>query len=168
MKKGRSEKTKNLVLCGLLTAAAFVLGYVESLLPFSIGIPGVKIGLANIVSLFALYRLRPGSAFCILLARIFLSAVTFGNMNALLYSLAGGVLSFCVMWLLKRCGKFGIAGVGVAGGVMHNVGQVLVAMALLGDALYGYFPVLLASGAVSGAVVGLAAVGLIKRVKLLT
>lgn len=165
MRKGRSETTKDLVLCGLLTAAAFVLGYVESLLPFSVGIPGVKIGLANIVTLYALYRLGTGKALGILLARILLSAITFGSMSALLYSLAGGLLSVFVMWLLKRCEKFGVMGVGIAGGVAHNVGQVTVASFMLGSALYGYLPVLLIAGSIAGAVVGVAAAGLIKRLK---
>lgn len=165
MIKGRSETTKNLVLCGLLTAAAFVLGYVESLLPFSVGIPGVKIGLANIVTLYALYRLGGGRAFAVTVARVLLSALTFGSMSALLYSMAGGLLSLGVMWLLKKSGKFGVAGVGIAGGVMHNVGQLLVASLMLGSALYGYLPVLLVAGSLSGAVVGVAAAGLVKRLK---
>lgn len=165
MKKGSSETTKKLVLCGMFTATAFVLGYVESLLPFSIGVPGVKLGLANIVSLFALYRIGTGSAFAILLARIILSAATFGNMNAFLYSLVGGLLSFAVMWLLKRSGKFSVMGVGIAGGVTHNTGQLLMASWMLGSALTAYLPVLMVAGAVAGVVVGGAAVMLVKRGK---
>lgn len=165
MRKGRGDTTKDLVLCGLLTAAAFVLGYVESLLPFSFGIPGIKIGLANIVTVFSLYRLGTGKTTGILLARVLLSAITFGSMSALLYSLAGGVLSVAVMWVLKKSEKFGIMGVGIAGGVAHNVGQVVVASFMLGSALYGYLPVLLVSGSIAGAVVGVAAAELIKRLK---
>ncbi len=163
--QGRSEKTKVLVMCGLLTAAAFVLGYVESLLPFNFGIPGVKIGLANIVTLYALYCLGTGHAAAVLIARIFLSAVTFGNMSALLYSLAGGFLAFGVMWLLKKSKKFGVVGVGIAGGVAHNAGQILMASMMLGSALHGYLPVLLISGSVAGTVIGIAAAELIKRMK---
>lgn len=165
MKKGRSETTKDLVLCGLLTAVAFVLGYVESLLPFSVGIPGVKIGLANIVTLYALYRLGMRRALGILLARILLSVITFGSMSALLYSLGGGLLSILVMQLFKKCDKFSVIGVGIAGGVVHNVGQVTVASLMLGNALYGYLPVLLVSGSIAGAVVGVASAGLVKRLK---
>lgn len=165
MKKGSGETTKKLVLCGMLTATAFVLGYVESLLPFSIGVPGVKLGLANMVSLFALYRIGTGSAFAILLARIVLNAATFGNMNAFLYSLAGGLLSFAVMWLLKRSGKFGVTGVGITGGVAHNAGQLLMASWMLGSALTAYLPVLMVAGAVAGIIVGSAATVLVSRGK---
>lgn len=166
MRKGSSDTTKKLVLCGMLTATAFVLGYVESLLPFSIGVPGVKIGLANIVSLYALYGLGAGSALGVLLARIFLSALTFGNMNALLYSLAGGILSFGVMWLLKKSEKFSVVGVGIAGGMMHNAGQFLMASLMLGSALTAYLPILVVAGTVAGAVVGAVAAILVKRMKM--
>lgn len=161
----RSEKTRRTVLCGILTAAAFVLGYVESLLPFSVGMAGIKLGLANIVSLYALYTLGAGTAFGVLLARIFLSAVTFGNMSALLYSLVGGILSFGVMWLLKKTGKFSAVGVGIAGGVSHNVGQVLVASVMLGRALWAYLPILLLSGSIAGCAVGVAAAAAVKHLK---
>jgi len=154
MRLSRNEKTKQLVLCGVLTAAAFVLSYLESLLPFSVGAAGVKLGLANIVSLCALYTLGAGTAFGVLLARIVLTSFTFGNMSALLYSLAGGVLSFGVMWLCKKSKKFGIMGVGIAGGVTHNLGQLTMASFLLGKAITAYLPVLMLSGAVAGTVVG--------------
>lgn len=165
MRLYRSERTKRVVLCGVLTAAAFVLSYVESLIPFSIGTAGVKLGLANIVSLCALYTLGAGTAFGVLIARIVLSAFTFQNLNALLYSLAGGMLSFGVMWLCKRSKKFGITGVGIAGGVMHNLGQLFVASLMLGSALTAYLPVLMVSGAVAGTVVGAASAAAVKRLK---
>lgn len=165
MRLYRSEKTKRLVLCGMLTAAAFVLSYLESLLPFSIGIPGAKLGLANIVSLCALYTLGAGTAFGVLIARIVLSAFTFGNLSALFYSLAGGVLSFGVMWLCRKSGKFGVTGVGIAGGVTHNIGQLLAASVILGRALNAYLPVLLAAGAAAGTVIGAAAAAAVKCLK---
>lgn len=165
MQLSHSEKTKRVVLCGVLTAAAFVLSYVESLLPFSIGVAGVKLGLANIVSLCALYTLGTGTAFGVLLARIVLTSFTFGNMSALLYSLAGGVLSFLVMWLCKKSKKLGIMGVGVAGGVTHNLGQLTVASLMLGQAITAYLPVLMLSGAVAGAVVGMVAALTVKHLK---
>lgn len=165
MRLYRNERTRRVVLCGVLTAAAFVLSYVESLIPFSVGAAGVKLGLANIVSLCALYTLGAGTAFGVLIARIVLSAFTFQNLNAMLYSLAGGILSFSVMWLCKHSKKFGVAGVGIAGGVTHNLGQLFVASLMLGSALTAYLPLLLVSGAVAGAVVGAASAAAVKRLK---
>lgn len=165
MRLYRSERTRRVVLCGVLTAAAMVLAYVESLIPLSVGVPGVKPGLANIVSLCALYTLGAGTAFGVLIARIVLSTLTFRSMSALLYSLAGGILSFGVMWLCKRSKKFGIAGVGIAGGVTHNLGQLLVASLLLGRALTAWLPVLLLAGATAGTVVGTAAAAAVKHLK---
>lgn len=165
MRLYRSERTKRVVLCGVLTAAAFVLSYVESLIPFSVGTAGVRLGLANIVSLCALYILGAGTAFGVLIARIVLSAFTFQNLSAMLYSLAGGILSFGVMWLCKRSKKFGIMGAGIAGGVTHNLGQLLVASLMLGSALTAYLPVLMVSGAVAGAAVGAASAASVKRLR---
>lgn len=165
MRLSRSERTRRIVLCGVLTAVAFVLSYVESLIPFSVGVAGVKIGLANIVSLCALYTLGTGTAFGVLLARVVLTSFTFGNMSALLYSLAGGVLSFCIMWLCKKSKMFGITGVGIAGGVSHNLGQLIVASVMLGKAITAYLPVLLVSGAVAGTVVGMIAGLAVRRLE---
>lgn len=165
MRLYRSERTRRVVLCGVLTAVALVLAYVESLIPFSVGVAGVKPGLANIVSLCALYTLGTGTAFGVLIARIVLSTLTFRSMSALLYSLTGGILSFVVMWLCKRSKKFGIAGVGIAGGVTHNLGQLLVASLLLGRALTAWLPVLLLAGALAGTVVGTAAAVAVKHLK---
>ncbi|MCH5272881.1 MAG: Gx transporter family protein [Lachnospiraceae bacterium] len=165
MRLYHSEKTRRLVLCGMLTAAAFVLSYLESLIPFSVGTAGVKLGLANIVSLCALYTLGAGTAFGVLIARIVLSAFTFGSLSALLYSLVGGILSFGVMWLCKLSKKFGVMGVGIAGGVTHNIGQLFVASFMLGKALTAYLPVLLFAGAVAGTVIGAAAAAAVKCLK---
>lgn len=136
---------------GLFTALAMIFGYVEAILPISIGIPGVKLGLANLVVVFALYRLRPLEAFWINVVRIILVSFMFGNLSMMIYSLAGGVLSFAVMALLKKSRKFSIYGVSVAGGVFHNVGQLIVAMLVLETASLVYYgPVLLISGLVTG------------------
>jgi len=165
MRLYRSEKTRRVVLCGVLTAAALVLAYVESLIPFSTGAAGIKPGLANIVSLCALYTLGAGTAFGVLIARIVLSTLTFRSMSALLYSLTGGILSFGVMCLCKRSKKLGIMGVGIAGGVTHNLGQLFVASLLLGSVLIAYLPVLLLAGAAAGTVVGAAAAAAVKHLK---
>ena len=152
-------------MMGLFTALAMIFGYVEAILPISVGIPGVKLGLANIVVLFALYYLKPSEAFLINIVRIILVSFMFGNLSVMLYSLAGGVLSFCAMLLFKKSGKFSVYGVSVAGGVFHNVGQLLVAMLVLETmSLVYYGPVLLISGVVTGLVIGIVSSEVIKRI----
>lgn len=157
--------TKKLAMMGLFTALAMIFGYVEAILPISVGIPGVKLGLANIVVLFALYYLKPSETFLINIVRIILVSFMFGNLSVMLYSLAGGVLSFGAMLLFKKSGKFSVYGVSVAGGVFHNVGQLLVAMLVLETmSLVYYGPVLLISGVVTGLVIGIVSSEVIKRI----
>lgn len=157
--------TKKLAMMGLFTALAMIFGYVEAILPISIGIPGVKLGLANIVVVFALYRLKPLEAFWINVARIVLVSFMFGNLSMMLYSLAGGILSFVAMTLFKKSGKFSIYGISVAGGVFHNVGQLVVAMIALETASMVYYgPVLLISGLVTGLLIGITAKEVLKRI----
>lgn len=158
-------KTKKLALYGILTAVALILSYVESLIPFSFSVPGVKLGLPNLAVLFALYKLNAKGACAISLVRVLLVSILFGNLFSLAYSLTGAALSLCVMILLKKTGKFGVTGVSVAGGVAHNAGQILAAVVLLENArIAGYLPVLCVSGTVAGVVIGLVAALLIKRV----
>ena len=157
-------KIKKLALSSILLAVALILSYVESLVPLSFAVPGVKMGLPNLVILFALYRLGAKQAWAISLVRVVLVSILFGNLFSMVYSLAGAVLSLLVMLLLKRCGKFGTAGVSVAGGVAHNAGQILTAMVLLETAEIGYYlPVLCISGTVAGICIGLVAALLIRR-----
>lgn len=144
-------------LYGLLVALAFILSYLESLLPLSVGIPGIKLGLANLVVLLALYRLRPRDALVISAVRILLAGLTFGSPTTMLYSLCGGLLSFAVMALCRRCGCFSVVGVSMAGGVSHNMGQIAAAAVLLGTGeIVWYLPVLLVAGLVTGCLLGVA------------
>ncbi len=163
-------KAKRLALCGLLTALALVLSYLESLVPLgslSFFVPGVKLGLPNLAILFALYRLGFKEAAVISLVRVLLVSLLFGNVFSLAYSAAGAALALAVMGLLRRSGKFGTAGVSVAGAVAHNVGQILVAMAVLETgAIAAYLPVLLLTGTAAGVAIGLVSAVLIGRVKL--
>ena len=157
-------KTKKLTLLALITAAAMILSYIESLLP-SVAVPGVKMGLANIAVIFALYRLGWKEALGISLVRVAMVSTLFGSLGALLYSLSGAVLSLLVMALLKRADRFSSTGVSVAGGVAHNAGQVLMAMLLLGNAkLAYYYPILVISGVAGGILTGLTAGMLIRRI----
>ena len=157
--------TRELTLCAVLTAMALALSYLESFFPLSLAIPipGIKLGLANIVTVFALYALGPGQALLILLARCTLGAVFAGNLNALLFSLFGGLLAMGVMILLSRCPALSIYGVSIAGAAAHNCGQTAAAMLTLGNTapLY-YLPLLLAVSLLTGAVTGFAA-GLLFR-----
>ena len=150
------NKTKRLALYGMCIALAMILSYVESLFPIYGAVPGMKLGLTNLVVVFALYYMNGKSAFLINVVRILLVAATFGNTVSLWYSLAGGMLSFVVMLLLKHIKGFHITTVSVAGSVSHNAGQLLVAMWLLGTRqLAWYFGVLCISGVVSGMVIGI-------------
>ena len=157
-------KASKVAQYGLITALALVLSYLESLVP-SLGVPGVKLGLPNIAIVFALYRLGWRDACIISLVRVFLVFLLFGNGAGLAYSLAGAALSLSLMGLLKKTGRFSSVGVSVAGGVAHNAGQLLVAMALLETSrLAWYLPVLWVSGTIAGVLVGIVSGGLVERV----
>lgn len=156
--------TKKIVQIGMLVAVAFVLSYVEALIPISLGVPGVKLGLPNLVIVLCLYECSPSQTVGISLTRVLLTGLTFGNLSMMLYSLAGSVLSLAVMLLLKKIGKFSVYGVSIAGGVSHNIGQILVAMTVLQTGLLAYYlPFLLVAGCVAGAAIGVAGGMLVKR-----
>ena len=148
----------------MLIAVAFVLSWLEAKLPPLAMVPGVKLGLTNLVVLVAIYRLSTMDALVINGIRILLVAFTFGNMFSLLYSFAGGMLSTIVMLLLKRSGRFRLPVVSVAGGIVHNIGQILVAMVVLESTGVAYYlGVLWFSGMIAGAVVGMIGAGVVKR-----
>lgn len=159
-------KSKEIVRFGMMVALAMVLSYAEAQIPAFFAVPGMKLGLTNIVVLVALYLLGDSSAMVINVLRIILVSVLFGSGVSFAYSLAGGLLSGGVMILLKRTGKFSMTTVSIAGGIAHNVGQVLVAMALLQTrALAWYLLILWFSGLASGAVIGVVGAVLCKRMK---
>ena len=158
--------SKRVARYALLIALAMALSWLESLVPLSMAAPGMKLGLTNIVVVFALYRMSLRDAAALSLVRVLLVSMTFGNAYSFAYSLAGAVLSLTVMAVLKRTGKFSILGVSIAGGVGHNLGQIAVAMAVLGSArLAWYLPALLVSGTLAGAAVGAAGGLVAARVK---
>ncbi len=154
---------KKIALYGLLIALAFIFSYIEMLIPLPLP-AGVKLGAANIVVLTALYLLGAKDAFAISMVRIVLSGFAFG-IGTVPYSLAGGLFSLGLMILLKKSGKFGMAGVSVAGGVAHNVGQTLVAMVLLGSKTAYYFPMLFFSGIIAGILIGLISSVVLKKLQ---
>ncbi|MBE5903096.1 MAG: Gx transporter family protein [Pseudobutyrivibrio sp.] len=159
-------KTKDIAILGLLIALAFVLSYVEYLLPINIGIPGAKIGLANIVTMVAIYKIGYKRAFALSLIRVLLVALTFSNMAMAMYSAAGAVLSFIAMLIGKSTKKLSITGVSVLGGVFHNIGQIMVAMVLMETReLVFYLPILIVIGTVSGVIIGILSGMICSRIK---
>lgn len=146
---------KHIAYLGLLLTLALILSYVESLIPIFVSIPGVKLGLANLVVLICLYAYPTKYAFLLSGMRVILAGLLFGSMFSILYSLAGAFLSLVVMLLAKKLFKLGILGVSILGGVFHNVGQLLVAIAVVSNYRIGYlFPYLLLSGILTGAIIG--------------
>ena len=147
--------SKKVARMGVFIALAMIFSYIEVLIPFNFGIPGVKLGIANIVTVTSLYIFSTGEAFGISVIRIVLMGILFGNGMSLLYSLAGGLLSFLAMWIGKKINWFSVMGVSVAGGVFHNVGQILAVMFVMKNTMFvAYLPVLLVAGLVTGYLIG--------------
>ena len=155
-------KTKKVTVMAMCIALAMILSYLESLIP-SPGIPGVKLGLANLAVIFALYKLGWKEAVGVSLLRVLLVSLLFGHVASLMYSAAGAVLSLLGMILLRRFDKLSCVFVSVSGGVLHNVGQILMAWVLMGSNVVFYLPVLILSGTVAGVVIGVVAALLVKR-----
>ena len=163
------HSSKKVALLGLCIAVAMILAYVEVLLPplFS-AIPGIKLGLPNIVIIFVLYNFGFVSAATVSFIRVAAVSLLFGNPMTFAYSIAGAILSLLIMAMLKKSNILSTVGVSVAGGVFHNVGQILMAIVLLGTAELSYYLIVLAiTGTISGIFVGLCGVFAIRRVKLL-
>ena len=157
---------KTVARFGMLTAVALVLGWVERFIPITAAIPGIKLGLANTVLLYALYLLDAKSAWLLMFMKVVLSGFLFAGLSGMLYSFAGGLLSLLIMLALRKIPGISIVGVSVAGAVGHNIGQVLVAcLAVTPRAALSYFPILLISGVVTGALTGIAAKSAIRGVQ---
>lgn len=156
MKISDATPGKRAAVYGVLTALALVLGYAESLVPAFFAVPGMKLGLTNVVVITALYLMGDRAAFFINLVRILLIAFLFGNGVSLIYSLSGGILSTLVMIMLKRTGSFGMRSVSAAGGVSHNAGQIMAAMLLLRSVAPAWYLIFLwPCGIAAGIAVGL-------------
>lgn len=150
----KEHPAKNIAMLALLIALAVLMGYVESLIPLNFGIPGIKIGLCNIVILIVLLQYSWKEALAVSVVRILAVGFLFGNLFSVVYSLSGAVLSILVMTLLLKSGRFGLLGVSAAGGCVHNIGQLLVAKIVLpGLPLLWYTPVLMFAGLATGALV---------------
>ncbi|MCI8320143.1 MAG: Gx transporter family protein [Dorea sp.] len=148
----------------MFTALALIFSYVETLIPISFGIPGVKLGLANLIIVAALYKMALKEAYLLSVVRVLLAGFLFGNYFSILYSLSGALLSLSVMALLKKNGGFSVIGVSIAGGVFHNIGQLFVAMLAVETFQVAYYvPVLLVAGLLTGLVIGILAQELLRR-----
>lgn len=159
-----NKQTKRLTIYGILIALALVLSYVESLVPAFFAVPGMKLGLTNVVVVIALYKMDVKSAVIINFVRIALVAVMFSNGASFLYSLAGGILSMLVMIVLKLTGKVQMATVSSFGGIFHNVGQMIMAIILLGTTAIGYYlAILWFVGLITGLIIGVIAAEVVKR-----
>ena len=160
------SRSKTVSFLGVCTALALILSYVEILLqPLFPTLPGIKMGLPNVIIVFLLYRRGIAAAVGVSFLRILLTSMLFGNAMALFYSLAGAFLSLLAMILLSRTRLLSVVGVSVAGGVLHNVGQILTAIILLETVELGYYLVILTvSGTVAGIVIGLCGSLLIQKI----
>ena len=159
-------KIRTLTKMALLAAAALILGYIDSLIPLVPSVPGIKLGLPNLVVIFALYRMGFRDAAILSLLRVTLASILFGSVMSFAYSAVGAALSLLVMWGMKTTGRFGTAGVSVAGALAHNFGQILTAALLLETSmLVWYLPALCISGTAAGVCIGLLASVLIRRIR---
>lgn len=159
----KNNKAKKIALFGMMVALAFTFSYFESLIPLDFVVPGVKLGLANLVVVIALYLMKPSEAFSIAIIRIFLAGLTFGNVYSIAYSLCGGILSFLVMYLVRKT-KLSVIGVSMLGGICHNIGQIIVAAIVMGTSRIAYYlPVLLVAGLITGLLLGVISKLVIER-----
>ena len=149
---------KKTAYLGVFLAFALILSYVESLIPFYFGIPGAKLGLANLAVILVLYLYGVREALLLNVMRVLLSGFLFGNMFAILYGMAGALCSFLIMCILKKTKKFSMVGVSIGGGVFHNIGQILIAVFVTETAgVFYYIPVLFIAGLITGFLIGMVA-----------
>lgn len=157
---------KKVAFLGIFLALALIFSYVEALIPINFGIPGMKLGLANIVIVILLYCMSPKEAYGVSVARVILAGFLFANLFSILYSLAGAMLSLTVMLLLKKTGKFQMLSVSAVGGVCHNIGQLFVAAWTVENLnIFYYLPVLLVSGLITGIVIGIVSREIVVRIR---
>lgn len=166
--KSNQTKIKKITFLGLSASLALLLSYVEFLIPpLFAAVPGIKLGLPNIVIIFALYQYGLGSAAAVSFVRLVISSMLFGNVMTFAYSLAGATLSLAIMALLKKLDFFSTVGVSITGGVSHNLGQILVALLLLDTPQIAYYMIVLTvTGIISGAFIGLCGAFVIKRISI--
>jgi len=157
-------KTIRITQLGMLLALALVLSYLETLIPIMVAVPGVKIGLANIITIFLLYRMNSRSTFLFMSVRVVLSGLLFSGVSGILFSFSGGVFCILIMSLLKRFSVFSILGVSMAGAIFHNIGQIIIAVFVMENIHIAYYlPVLCVFGTLSGLLTGYLSYNIMKR-----
>lgn len=150
----------------MLAGTGIVFSYVEALIPVNFGIPGIKLGLANIAALMTMYLISFSGALIVQAIRIIITGFLFGNMYGIIYSLAGGLTSLAVMIIVKKTDKFGVTGVSICGGVVHNLAQLAVAMLIINQLRLSYYgPVLIISGVIMGLLIGIISIPILKVLK---
>ena len=160
-----NKNSKRIAVCGVLTALALIFSYIEALIPIPIGIPGVKLGIANIAIIAVIYIIGDAEAIIVDFLRIVLTGILFGNFYSFMFSLIGGMLSVILMILAKKVKKLSMVGVSMIGGVAHNVGQIVAAVFLMDNVAIAYYlPVLIVVGVVTGIVIGYVGQLVTKRV----
>lgn len=156
--------TKRITYTGMFVAIAMVFSYLESMIPVNIAVPGIKLGLANMVTIVVMYRLRTSDAWIVSLVRVVLSSLLFGNMTVMVYSMAGAVLSLLVMTICRKRDLFGLLGTSILGGVFHNAGQIIMAAIFMKSGnIMLYMPVLCISGTIAGVCIGMAGAVLVRK-----
>lgn len=161
------SKTKRIALLGVLTSVALVLSYLEAMLPpISTAVPGIKMGLPNIIIIFLLYKFGLKEAVIVSIIRVFIVSLLFGNVMTLAYSIAGAVLSLALMTLFKKLNFLSAIGVSIIGGISHNLGQILVAIFLFDTIQIGYYMIVLSiTGTIAGVVIGIISSILVKKLE---
>lgn len=159
-------KSKKIALYGLFIALAFIFSYIESLIPIPFPVPGIKLGLANLVVIIAIYGIGVKEAFVLSMVRILLVGFTFRDPSTLIFSFAGGLLSWLAMVIFKKLKLFSMVGVSIIGGIAHNIGQIIVAIMYVNNtSLVYYLPILMISGVISGTLIGVLSGLIITRLK---
>ena len=162
----RSQSASFVARVGLMASLALIFSYIEAIIPYNPGIPGIKLGIANVVTVIALYKFGPKDAVAVSVIRIVIAGLLFHGLFGMLYSLAGASLSLIGMIILKKTGLFSVTGVSMAAGVLHNLGQLLMAAALIEDLrIFFYFPVLMFSGIAAGILVGIISALVLKALR---
>lgn len=159
-------KSKKVASYGLLISLAFVFSYIESLIPIPFPVPGIKLGLANLVVIIAIYGMGVKEAFVLSMVRILLVGFTFRDPSTLAFSFAGGFLSWLAMVTFMKLKLFSMVGVSIIGGIAHNIGQIIIAIIYVNNpSLIYYLPFLIISGVISGTLIGILAALIIKRLR---
>ena len=162
----RSQSASFVARVGLMASLALIFSYIEAIIPYNPGIPGIKLGIANVVTVIALYKFGPKDAVAVSVIRIVIAGLLFNGLFGMLYSLAGASLSLIGMIILKKTGLFSVTGVSMAAGVLHNLGQLLMAAALIEDLrIFFYFPVLMFSGIAADILVGIISALVLKALR---